>query len=169
MSEKNVNIIWIVVGVMVGVAAGYFLTAPMVQAPADQDGTYGSTAPRNNESEEIVIDNGEVDISNDMIDTVSDGVDRRQMKTVQGKVQCLKPNGPTDPLALECATGIEATTGEFYALDLANRPAEGPQDLFAEEQVEVSGYYTPVEVLSTDHWMKYDIEGIVSVTEVKEI
>jgi hypothetical protein len=73
-----------------------------------------------------------------MIDTVSDGVDRRQMRTVQGKVQCLPPNGPTDPLALECATGIQAVSGEYYALDLLNRSPEGPEDLFAEEQVELS-------------------------------
>ena len=165
MSENNKNVIWVVVGVLVAIAALYVSAAPMVRAPADDDGEYGSTVPRVEApvSEEIVIEEeGTVDISNDMID-------RRPMRTVQGKVLCLPPNGATDPLALECATGIQAVSGEYYALDLANRPPEGPEDLFAEEQVEVSGYYTPVEVLSSDRWMKYDIEGIVSVTEVKEL
>jgi uncharacterized membrane protein YdfJ with MMPL/SSD domain len=65
MSEKSANIIWIVVGVLVGVAAGYFLTAPTVKAPASENEVVVSENISSEEavSEEIVLADGEVDLS----------------------------------------------------------------------------------------------------------
>ncbi|MGL5830519.1 MAG: hypothetical protein ACRCZE_00025 [Candidatus Altimarinota bacterium] len=170
MSEKNANIAWIVVGVLVGVAAGYFLTARMAQAPASDVVISENIEKEAPASEQIVIEDGDtVDISDDMIDTVG-GLDPRPIVTLQGKTICLPHKDTSGPVTMECAMGLQAVSGDNYVLDLADRSPEGPEDLFSVEgEIQVTGYFTPIELLSTDMWQKYDVVGIFSVTEVKEV
>lgn len=84
--------------------------------------------------------------------------------TLSGEVVCL-PHADTDgPQTKECAYGLRTDSGEHYALDLALMSQENPP-LETGERISANGLITPLEMLSSDHWKKYAIEGIFSVTD----
>lgn len=88
----------------------------------------------------------------------------RYRGTLTGEVVCL-PHADTDgPHTMECAYGLRTDVGEHYALDLALMSQEH-RPLETGERISANGMITPIEMLSTDHWRKYDIEGIFSVTD----
>jgi hypothetical protein len=92
----------------------------------------------------------------------------RYRATLSGEVVCL-PHADTDgPQTMECAIGLKTDTGEHYALDL-NLMSEEHVPLNTGERIRANGMVTPVEMLSSDHWQKYAIEGIFSVTDSLEI
>lgn len=86
--------------------------------------------------------------------------------TLEGEVVCL-PHVGDGPTTLECAYGLRTDVGEYYALDLALMSQEGAMPETG-ERISANGVVTPVEMLSSDHWRKYDIEGIFSVTDSLE-
>lgn len=87
--------------------------------------------------------------------------------TLTGEQVCL-PHADTDgPHTMECALGMKTEVGEYYALDFANVP-EGMPALQTGQRFRATGLITPVEMLSSDHWKKYAIEGILSVSEPVE-
>lgn len=67
----------------------------------------------------------------------------------------------------ECAAGLRTDTA-YYALDFALMSATAPQ-LTAGDRLSASGIFTPIETLSSEHWQKYDVQGIFSVTDSVEI
>lgn len=84
--------------------------------------------------------------------------------TLTGVQVCL-PHADTDgPTTLECALGMQTDAGEYYALDLSALADAFPR-VPEGRRFRATGLITPVELLSTDHWRKYDIEGIMSVTQ----
>lgn len=171
MSENSKNITWVMVGVLVGLAAVFLPFAPVVQAPADNGAEVSESIVKDSEVSEAIIieEEGVVDISDDMIET-TEGLDPRAITTLQGTTVCLPHKDTSGPVTLECAIGLQALSGDYYVLDLANRSPEGPEDLFSVVgEIQVSGYFTPIELLSTDMWQKYDVVGIMSVTEVVEM
>jgi hypothetical protein len=86
--------------------------------------------------------------------------------TLTGTHVCL-PHADTDgPQTLECALGMKTDTGEHYALDLQFLPQPHP-DLSTGERFSATGLITPIEMLSSDHWRKYDVEGIMSIESVE--
>jgi hypothetical protein len=87
--------------------------------------------------------------------------------TLQGEVVCL-PHVGDGPHTMECAYGIKTDAGEYYAIDLALM-SQQHAPLETGERISANGTVTPVEMLSTDHWQKYDIEGIFSVTDSLEV
>lgn len=84
--------------------------------------------------------------------------------TLSGTQVCLPHADTEGPQTLECALGMKTDAGEYYALDFGTLP-EGIPALTDGDRFSVTGLITPVEMLSSDHWKKYDIEGILSVTE----
>jgi hypothetical protein len=86
--------------------------------------------------------------------------------TLEGEVVCL-PHVGDGPTTMECAYGLKTDAGEYYALDLALLSQEHAP-LETGERVSANGMVTPVEMLSSDHWRTYDIEGIFSVTDSLE-
>lgn len=87
--------------------------------------------------------------------------------TLSGEVVCL-PHANTDgPQTMECAYGLKTDAGEYYALDLAAMSQEHPP-LETGERIKANGLITPIELLSSDHWKIYAIEGIFSVTDSVE-
>lgn len=87
--------------------------------------------------------------------------------TLEGEVVCL-PHVGDGPHTMECAYGLKTDADEYYALDLALMSQEhGP--LETGERISANGSVTPVEMLSSDHWRRYDIEGIFSVTDSLEV
>lgn len=84
--------------------------------------------------------------------------------TLSGEVVCLPHKDTGGPHTMECAFGMRTDTGEHYALDLSLMSQENP-GLDSGDRFTANGLITPLELLSTDHWQKYDIEGIFSVTD----
>jgi len=83
--------------------------------------------------------------------------------TLSGEIVCL-PHRGDGPHTLECAMGLKTDVGEHYALDLTAMSQEHPP-LDTGKRFTANGLITPVEMLSNDHWQRYDIEGIFSVTD----
>ena len=84
--------------------------------------------------------------------------------TLTGEHVCL-PHADTDgPHTMECALGIKTDAGEYYALDFHMMSQPTP-DLQNGDRFTATGLITPIEMLSSDHWRKYDIEGIFSITD----
>lgn len=82
--------------------------------------------------------------------------------TLTGEVICLPHKDTSGPHTLECAFGLRTTDGLNFALDYGADYEKIPQ---TGETVTVTGHVTPVQALSTLHWQKYDIVGIISVQE----
>lgn len=86
--------------------------------------------------------------------------------TLSGEVVCL-PHAGDGPHTMECAYGLKTDAGEHYALDLTLL-SQQHAPLETGERISANGTVTPVEMLSSDQWQRYDIEGIFSVTDSLE-
>lgn len=84
--------------------------------------------------------------------------------TLTGEVVCLPHADTEGPNTMECAFGIRTDANEYYALDFTLMSQEHPV-VNTGERITANGMITPLELLSTDHWRKYAIEGIFSVTD----
>lgn len=84
--------------------------------------------------------------------------------TLTGEYMCLPHKDTSGPQTMECALGMKTETGEYYAVDWSMMSQTQP-DLTPGEKFTATGLITPVERLSTDHWQKYPIQGIFSVTD----
>lgn len=88
----------------------------------------------------------------------------RYRGTLTGEVVCL-PHADTDgPTTLECAFGMRTDAGEHYALDFSAMSRQATP-LDTGDRFTANGLITPIELLSSDHWRRYDIEGVFSVTD----
>jgi hypothetical protein len=92
------------------------------------------------------------------------GVVMPYQATLTGVETCLPHKDTSGPQTLECALGIKTDSGEYYALDLNDAP-EAQAIIAGGKRFVASGTITPVEMLSSNNWQKYDVEGILSVTE----
>ena len=88
--------------------------------------------------------------------------------TLSGTGVCLPHKDTSGPQTLECAFGLLTEAGEYYALDF-NMMSQGyPDELYGGTKFSAHGLVTPIEMLSSDHWQKYDVKGIFSVTDSVE-
>lgn len=88
----------------------------------------------------------------------------RYRATLTGVQVCLPHKNTDGPTTLECAIGMKTDAGEHYALDFSLM-SQIPPSIQDGDRFEASGMVTPIEMLSTDQWQKYDVEGIFSVTD----
>lgn len=91
--------------------------------------------------------------------------------TVSGLWECLPHKTTTGPQTMECAYGIKAdTTGKHYAVSLTSTVPAGTSDTIPmNTHIKVTGTLVPINTLNSDMWQKYNIEGIVAVSELKRI
>ena len=90
-----------------------------------------------------------------------------QRKTITGTYECLPHVEQGEVQTMECALGIQETqTGLHYGLDLMVLQTMDLSNAPMGSQITVEGPYMPVANLSTDHWQKYNMEGILTVTSV---
>ncbi len=83
--------------------------------------------------------------------------------SLSGEYVCLPHRDTSGPITMECAFGLKTENGEYYALDFG---ANADPSIFqAGQATNITGRFTPIELLSTDHWKIYDIEGIISVDD----
>jgi len=87
--------------------------------------------------------------------------------TFTGVTACLPPSA-TSTQSSECAFGIRAQDGNYYALDMIDIV---PEQRLSKTGIRVSvhGMLVPIEAISSDVWRKYDVKGIVHVTEVTKL
>jgi hypothetical protein len=88
---------------------------------------------------------------------------------LRGTQICLPHKNQSGPQTTECAMGLKATDGKNYGLDVSSLQPDAIGEFMDGAMVRVVGDFTPAEALSTDHWQKYDMEGIVHVTLVERV
>lgn len=101
----------------------------------------------------IVVDNTVLQLMNNVSNDV----------VIIGKYICLPHKGNPEVQTLECAFGIKTTYGVNYALDLSKMPEDFAMNIIMDKEVEITGTLIPIELLSTDHWQKYDVAGILTI------
>lgn len=84
--------------------------------------------------------------------------------TLTGEYICLPHVDTSGPQTLECALGLHADNGYYYALNF-NLSSQSLPNLKTGDKISAGGVFTPVETLNTDQWQKYPIIGIFSVTD----
>ena len=89
--------------------------------------------------------------------------------TLAGVATCLPHRDTEGPQTLECALGLRTDDGIYYALDLAALPDEERILASGNARIEVTGMLVPIELLSSDQWMRYDVAGIVRAERVGAI
>ncbi len=88
-----------------------------------------------------------------------------QQMTLVGTYLCLPHLDTSGSQTEECAFGIQADSGEFYAVNFG-QSADAMQQFQANARVRAEGFFVPKEALSTDQWNKYDMRGIFTVTQI---
>lgn len=91
-----------------------------------------------------------------------------QRMKLTGTMVCLPHVDTTGPQTMECAFGIKLDDGTYYAVDFAAM-SQTADPVPTGARFSAQGVVTPVERLSTDHWRKYPIKGIFSVTDSVQI
>lgn len=88
--------------------------------------------------------------------------------TMLGTFVCLPHRDTSGPQTQECAFGLKADNGNYYALDWSATPTSS-SDLPMDRRFSVSGTLVPIEAISSDQWQKYNVKGIIKVTSHQEI
>lgn len=93
-----------------------------------------------------------------------------ELASIRGSMVCLPHRNTSGPVTLECAYGIkEASTGKHYALDMTPLGAEWWSYAQTGDTVEIKGALVPIAAISSDHWQKYDVVGIMKVESIVKI
>lgn len=85
--------------------------------------------------------------------------------TFFGQQTCLPHRDTSGPVTLECAIGLESTTGEFYALDLSE-VSPSVVATYSGQQLRIQGELKDLSQ-NQNEWQKYDIKGIIKVQQLQ--
>ncbi len=88
----------------------------------------------------------------------------RTRTNLTGTAVCLPHVNQVGPQTMECAIGMKTDDGSYYAVD-ASLSSQLVPELVPGMRFSASGLFTPVEMLSSDHWRAYPIKGIFSITD----
>jgi hypothetical protein len=84
--------------------------------------------------------------------------------TLLGMYLCLPHTDTKGPQTEECAAGIRTDDGAYYAIDF-QAISKGIPPLSNGAQIQISGLLTPIEMLSTNYWKRYPIQGILTASD----
>lgn len=87
--------------------------------------------------------------------------------TISGTYGCLPHSDTTGPQTDECAFGLQADSGEWYAVNFG-ASARAAELFRSGAHVKVQGTVVRKEALNSDHWQKYNMKGIFTVTTTLE-
>lgn len=82
--------------------------------------------------------------------------------TLTGQYGCLDHKDKSGPQTMECAIGLKTADGKAYALDLSALPLSQATSATG-TTITVTGLLTPIEMISSAQWQKYDVQGIMKV------
>ncbi len=85
-----------------------------------------------------------------------------------GTLTCLPHKNKSGPITLECAYGLKTDNGHYYALDTTFFPGI-LTDFAIDVRVKVIGDLTNVEQASDTGLERYDIKGVIRVTDVERL
>lgn len=84
---------------------------------------------------------------------------------IEGEYVCLPHKDTGGPQTLECALGLKADDGRYYAVSASGAIAESASATTPTgARVRLTGNVVPAPALSTTEWDRYDIAGVISVT-----
>jgi hypothetical protein len=87
--------------------------------------------------------------------------------TLSGTYACLPHADTTGPQTEECAYGFKTDDGTYYALDFG-ASADASAQFESGKHATLEGSVYPKAALNSDHWAKYQMEGILTVSRVAE-
>ncbi len=88
---------------------------------------------------------------------------------LKGEYACL-PNKPTDgPVTLECALGLKADDGNYYALDMTAQDPTIRSVIQVGQKMEANGNLLYIKDQNSWALKKYDIKGVLKVEKLKLI
>lgn len=80
-----------------------------------------------------------------------------------GEYVCV-PNRDQSGPQTECVEGLKTDNGNYYALDFGSLTSSNVSGLQTGNRIAVEGSMVPAMALSSDHWQRYPIVGVISVT-----
>lgn len=89
---------------------------------------------------------------------------KRYRTELQGEYVCMRAVSSAEPESSDCAYGIKTDKDEYFALDF-NLLSQEKAKLKPGDRFSAGGTVTPIEMISTDYWQKYNVKGIFSVTD----
>ncbi|MEN9390265.1 MAG: hypothetical protein RLZZ283_365 [Candidatus Parcubacteria bacterium] len=88
-----------------------------------------------------------------------------QTVTLSGTYTCLPHLDTVGPQTEECAFGLQADSGEYYAVNFGS--SAGAMEQFTSgTHITAEGFVVPKVALSTGQWAKYNMVGIFTVTRM---
>lgn len=88
-----------------------------------------------------------------------------QNVTLSGTYVCLPHLDTTGPQTMECAFGLKADDGLYYAVNFGQ--SANAMTLFQSgAHITADGFVVIKEALNTDQWEKYNMKGIFTVTKM---
>ena len=94
-----------------------------------------------------------------------DGIGGNNPTTLVGEYTCLPHKDTSGPQTMECAIGLKTHEDVYYAMDLSK--VNNGIGVDTSKRIKVTGLLTLAEALSTDHWQKYNMKGIISVDAIE--
>lgn len=85
--------------------------------------------------------------------------------TISGLYVCLPHKDTTGPQTEECAFGIKTDSGDYYAVNFG-QSGYAMNDFINGSYIKADGFFVIKEALSTNHWDKYNMKGIFTITKM---
>jgi len=85
--------------------------------------------------------------------------------TFSGVYECLPLLHPPELEQIECTFGILSDDGSHYAVNFG-QSADSMNQFKNKEHITAEGFIVLKESLSTNHWDKYNMKGIFTVTRI---
>ena len=89
--------------------------------------------------------------------------------TLQGEYSCIPHKDTRSPQILHCALELKLPNISYVSLDVASISETQTTDFPTGTTLQVTGLYYPIEMLSSDHWQKYNLKGIIKVESIKRL
>lgn len=87
--------------------------------------------------------------------------------TLAGTYRCLPHKDANAPATEECTFGMQTDEGRYYAVNFG-ASAAAMEQFQSGAHIKAEGFVVLREALSSDHWAKYDMEGIFTITKMLE-
>jgi hypothetical protein len=97
-------------------------------------------------------------------DQVPTPVPQAERLTLSGEYTCLKPLTASSTVDEVCRPGLRTADGKYYAYDSSMSSQIAPTFSIGDQLV-ANGVFTPIELISTNQWQRYNIVGIFSATD----
>lgn len=88
--------------------------------------------------------------------------------TLSGTYTCLPHMDTSGPQTMECAFGLKTDDGDYYAVNFG-ASADAATQFQSNAHIRAEGNVVIKEALSSDHWQKYNMKGIFTITNLLEV